>query len=115
MIIIFQEFWIFFIDGIDYLGIKSEKFINSGVILINLEKIRNDNKILDIINVMDNEMKLTNDQIIINYVFYPKIGIISSKYVSFNFFNNSKIDYYLNLKERKLVIESFMKLLMIPL
>ena len=64
--------------------------------------MRNDNKILDIINVMDNKMKLSNDQIIINYVFYPKIGIISSKYVNFNFFSNSEIDYYLNLIRTKI-------------
>lgn len=38
--------------GIDYLGIKSEKFINSGVLLLNLKKIKKDNKIYELLNII---------------------------------------------------------------
>ena len=89
--------------GIDYLGIKSEKYINAGVILLNLEKIRNDKKIFDIINIMTNKTKLhNNDQTIINYIFYPKIGIFQSKYVTFNFYNELHIESFTKLVRTKI-------------
>ena len=50
-------------DGVDYLGIKSEKYINSGVVLLNLEKIRNDKKVYELI-------KVTNRNI---YIYLVKI------------------------------------------
>jgi lipopolysaccharide biosynthesis glycosyltransferase len=37
----------YFSNGVDYLELKSEKYINSGVLLINLEKLRNDEKYLN--------------------------------------------------------------------
>ena len=86
----------FFTHGIDYLGIKSEKYINAGVIILNLEKIRKDNKIFDLIKVIESKIILNNqDQTLINYVFYPKIGIIPSKYAIFNHFDESDIKIYL--------------------
>ena len=55
-------------NGIDYLGINSTKYINSGVILLNLKKIRNDNKIKKLINITTSPFfKLKNlDQKAIN-------------------------------------------------
>jgi hypothetical protein len=67
--------------GIDYLGIKSEKFINSGVLLLNLKKIKKDNKIYELLNIINNKTILRgHDQALINYAFYPKIGIMPIKY-----------------------------------
>ena len=49
-------------NDIDYLGIRSEKYINSGVILFNLKKVREDRiikKIIDLIN--DKKISLHKD------------------------------------------------------
>ena len=84
-------------DGIDDLGIKSEKYINSGVILLNLEKIRNDNKIYELINMTNSDIKYHNlDQTILNYVFYPKIGILPSKFGIWNYSDKKDIQIYLS-------------------
>ena len=85
-------------NGVDYLGLKSEKYINSGVLLINLDLIRKHQKYYEILYMYKNNKKLeNNDQTIINYVFYPNIGILPSKFGIFNF--DSIIDIkYLYLK-----------------
>ena len=81
--------------GVDFLGIKSEKCVNSGVILLNLEKIRKDNKIYDLINVVNSKIKLpSQDQTIMNYIFYPKIGILPSQYGIWNFNDKDDIKMY---------------------
>ena len=83
-------------NGIDFLGIKSERYINSGVVLINLDKIRNDNKIYDILNMANSPKHIPYlDQSIINYVFYPKIGILPSKFGIWNFSDKKDIKIYL--------------------
>ena len=93
----------FFTYGIDYLGIKSEKYINAGVIILNLRKIREDNKIFDLINVINKKMELrTQDQTLINYIFYPKIGILPSKYTIFNHLDESDAKFYFNLLRTKI-------------
>lgn len=92
-------------NGVDHLGIKSEKFINAGVILLNLEKIRNDNKTFDLIQIIDNNISLPQqDQTIINYIFYPKIGILPSKYSIWNFHDKLDIEKYLSRIRTKLDI-----------
>ena len=92
-------------DGIDYLGIKSEKYINSGVLLFNLDKIRNDNKFYELINVTNNNTTLHNlDQTILNYVFYPKIGVLPSKFGIWNFSDKKDIQIYLSFLRTKIDI-----------
>lgn len=82
-------------DGVDFLGVKSEKYINCGVILINLDKIRQDKRIYDCIDVFNKNISLPDvDQTLINYVFYPKIGIMPSKYITFNFYDEQDIRFY---------------------
>ena len=85
-------------NGIDYLGLKSEKYINAGVLILNLDLIRKDQKFYEMLFMSKNCRQLkNNDQTIINYIFYPKIGILPSKYGIFNF--NSIFDIkYLYLK-----------------
>ena len=69
-------------DGIDYLGIKSEIYINSGVILLGLKKLRDDKKVFEFVNLIDSGKQLKNeDQTVINYLLYPKIGRLPSKFV----------------------------------
>ena len=73
-------------NGVDYLGLKSEKYINSGVFLINLDLIRKHQKYYEMLYMYKNIKKLDNvDQTIFNYVFYPNIGILPSKFGIFNF------------------------------
>jgi lipopolysaccharide biosynthesis glycosyltransferase len=91
--------------GIDSLGIKSEKVINGGVLLLNLDKIRKDNKIYDLINIAYNGTHLPcNDQSLLNYVFYPKIGILPYKFSIFNFEDDLDIKKYLTHLRTKIDI-----------
>ena len=101
--------------GIDYLGLKSEKYINSGVLLLNLDLIRKKNKYYEIIQILNNYKKLeNNDQTVINYVFYPNIGLLPLKYGIFNFNSIFDIKYiYSKIIRKKLnlteLIEAFNK------
>ena len=82
-------------EGVDYLGINSKTYINSGVILLNLEKIRNDNKTIDLFNLLKGSIRLRNiEQNIFNYIFYPKIGILPSEMAIWNFYDESDIKQY---------------------
>ena len=100
-------------DGVDYLGLKSEKYINAGVLLLNLDLIRKDKKYVEMLYMLKNNKNLkNNDQTIINYVFYPNIGILPSKFGIFNFDTIFDIKYlYLKKVRQKLnlseLIESF--------
>ena len=91
-------------NGVDYLGLKSEKYINSGVLLINLDLIRKHQKYYEMLYMYKNVKKLDNvDQTIFNYVFYPNIGILPSKFGIFNFDSIFDIKYlYLKSLRQKL-------------
>ena len=91
--------------GVDFLGVKSEKYINAGVILLNLEKIRKDNKIYDLINLVNRRVSLpSQDQTVMNYIFYPKIGILPSQYGIWNFYNKNDIKRYISYLRTKIDI-----------
>ena len=67
--------------GIDHLGIKSNIYINCGVTLLNLKKLREDNKTVELFNVANTNIKLPNvDQTLLNYLLYPKIGRLPCKF-----------------------------------
>ena len=94
--------------AVDYLGLKSEKYINAGVILINLEKIRKDGKHFDILYMSLNHKNLKHqDQTIINYVLYPNIGLLPFKYGIFNFptLFDIKYIYLKNIRQNLDLIE----------
>ena len=88
--------------GVDYLGVKSEKYINDGVVLINLEKIREDKKYIDLIQLILNHTNLHNvDQTAVNYILYPNIGRLPPKFGIFNFKDELDIDKYAkNLRQK---------------
>ena len=88
----------FLSDGVDHLGLHSEIYTNTGVLLYNLEKIRKDNKTIEIYNMANsNEYRLKNeDQTVLNYLLHPKIGRLPSKYAIFNFEDSSDIEVYIN-------------------
>jgi lipopolysaccharide biosynthesis glycosyltransferase len=96
-------------QGVDYLGLKSEKYVNSGVLLINLEKIRNDKKYYDLINITNNEYLKNYDQTALNYVLYPKIGIFPNKYVFFNFYDKLDIELYTEILRQKLDVKELVE------
>lgn len=103
-------------DGIDYLGLSSEKYINAGIILINLEKIRNDNKHYELLYMASHHKKLKHqDQTVINYVLYPQIGILPYKYGIFNFHSSFDIKYlYLKMIRQKLNLSELIHALKEP-
>ena len=84
----------FLSDGVDYLGLKSEKYINAGVLLLNLDLIRKELKFYEMFYLLKSNIKFkNNDQTIINYVFYPNIGILPFRYGIFNFHSIFDIKY----------------------
>ena len=103
-------------DGIDYLGINSTKYINAGVILLNLKKIRKDNKIQELINITTNpNFKLKkNAQTAINYLFYPKIGRLPSKFGLFNFEDKNDLIKYNKIIRTKIPMEELENALKYP-
>ena len=103
-------------NGVDYLGLKSEKYINAGVLLLNLELIRKDKKYVEMLYMLKNNKNLrNNDQTIINYVFYPNIGILPSKFGIFNFESIFDIKYlYLNRIRQNLNITDLIRAFINP-
>ena len=67
--------------GIDHLGIHSDRYINSGVLLMNLEKLRKDKKYNDFVTIITNESRIYFDQTVLNFVLYPKIGSFRSLFL----------------------------------
>jgi lipopolysaccharide biosynthesis glycosyltransferase len=95
-----------FSAGIDYLGIKSTIYINAGVALFNLEKMRKDNKTFELLNLTNSNVSLISvDQTALNFVLYPKIGRLPSKFCIFNFEDNSDLNFYLKLIRTKVPLE----------
>jgi len=92
--------------GVDYLGIKSKSYINAGVILLNLKKIREDKKDLLLFKLPYSKIELKkDDQTVFNYLLYPKIGRLPSKYVTFNFEDKSDIIFYSKFLRTNISIE----------
>ena len=105
-----------FSEGVDYLGLKSEKYINAGVILLNLKKIRRDKKHYELLYMALNHKKLKHqDQTVINYILYPKIGLLPFEYGIFNFPTEFDIKYlYLNAIRQKLNVTELLNAIKNP-
>ena len=63
-------------------GIKAEHYINGGCLLFNIEKIKKDNKDVDLLQftIKNNSILTYLEQDSINYIFYPNIGFLPLKY-----------------------------------
>ena len=98
-------------DAVDYLGLKSDKYINAGVLLINLDKLRKTNKFIDLIKMAENNSNLIHhDQTVINYLLYPYIGILPIKFGILNFQTILDIkEKYLKLIRQKINISELEK------
>ena len=71
-------------------GIEDDHYICAGVMLINLEKLRQDNmeqKFEEFINQNNDKLK-EHDQTVINALCYKNIGILPAKFGIFNYFND---------------------------
>ena len=66
----------------DKFGIKAEHYISGGCLLFNIDKIRKDNKDVDLLQftIKNNSVLEFREQDSINYIFYPKIGFLPLKY-----------------------------------
>ena len=101
--------------GLDYLGIQSKIYINVGVILLNLKKIRKDNKTPLFLKMAKSKVILKhNDNTILNYVLYPKIGKLPTKFGIWNFGNKKDIEKYSNRLRIKINITEYEEALKDP-
>ena len=83
--------------------------------MFNLEKIRNDNKIYDLIKVVNSKYPLpSQDQTVMNYIFYPKIGILPSQYGIWNFNDINDIKKYISNLRTKIDINELEEALKSP-
>ena len=74
--------------------------------MLNLKKLREDNKIIEIMNLTNSNIELKNvDQTVVNYLFHPKIGRLSSKYGIFNYEDKSDLLFYINRLRTKITLE----------
>ena len=91
--------------GLDDLGIKSNNWINVGVLLLNLKKIRDENKCFELLNISGVKKYLRHvDNTVINYVLYPYLGKLPVKYGIWNFFDKSDIEKYSKFLRQKINI-----------
>ena len=95
--------------GVDHLGIKSNQYINSGVLLMNLAKIREDKKYNDLIKVITNGTRIYFDQTVLNFILYPKLGLLPFKFGLWNFQNNLGVLQYTRFLRQKLNISELIK------
>ena len=97
------------IHGTKDFGIEDDHYICSGVMLVNLEELRQNNmedKFEKFIK-LNNEKLKQHDQTVINVVCADKIGVLPSKYGIFNFDNVEEAkSYALNLIAKNRYSES---------
>ena len=90
-------------------GIRTYKYIVSGVLLINLKTIRRENissKFFEFIDKYQN--KLTQeDQTVINIVLHGRIDFLPPKYGIWNFNNKDAVIYHNNYENKNLGIKAY--------
>ncbi len=87
------------VDGLEEFGIKDDHYICAGVLLVNLEKLRQDDvepKFEKFISE-NNDRLQQHDQTVINAVCYKNIGVLPAKYGVFNFSNEKTAKDYANI------------------
>ena len=85
---------IFFMGGLDYIGHKDElneygivtdMYMNSGILLMNLESLRKSDKYDELVNLCKNSYLEHHDQTAINVIYHNNIKKLPIKYTLFNF------------------------------
>jgi lipopolysaccharide biosynthesis glycosyltransferase len=84
-------------------GIKTYKYVTSGVLLINLKKMRKENISQKFFDFIDNNKKklAQEDQTVINIVLHGRIDLLPPKFGIWNFLNKESVlshNYYGNKK-----------------
>ena len=84
-------------------GIKTYKYVTSGVLLINLKKMRKENISQKFFDFIDNNKKklAQEDQTVINIVLHGRIDLLPPKFGIWNFLNRESVlshNYYGNKK-----------------
>ena len=83
--------------------------------LLNLKKIRKDKKHIDLLNITKSNIELKNDDnTVLNYALYPKIGRLPIKYGIWNYGNKLDIILYSKRLRQKINITEFEKALKRP-
>ena len=91
-----------FIDnGYNYakdFGIKTYKYITAGVLLINIEEMKNENITYKFFEFIKKNRKLLKqkDQTVINIVLHGRIGILPAKYGLWSYSNKSDLLFHNN-------------------
>lgn len=87
---------------LDKFGIRVINYINGGVLLFNLDKIKRDNKINDLLEctIQYNEKLEYLEQDSINLIFHPKIGLLPLKYGMYLFGNITIFDKFIKNRLR---------------
>ena len=90
-------------------GIKTYKYVTSGVLLINLKKMRKENISKKFLDFMDeNKDKLDQeDQTIINIVLHGRIDLLPPKYGMWNFMNRELLIAHNCYGNKKLNIKAY--------
>lgn len=90
-------------------GIKTYKYITSGVLLINLKQMRKENipqKFFYFIDNNKNKLK-QEDQTVINIVLHGKIGLLPPKFGIWDFLKRKKVLEHNHYKNKKLGIQAY--------
>ena len=95
----YKGFLDYSVDGLDEFGIEDDHYICSGVMLVNLEKLRQDNMVNKFEKFIEenNDRLVEHDQTVINLLCYKNIGVLPAKYGIFNFANLEKAKEYADI------------------
>jgi len=90
-------------------GIKTYKYITSGVLLINLKKMRKENISQKFFYFIDNNKNKLNqeDQTVINIVLHGRIGLLPPKFGIWNFLKRKRVLEHNHYKNKKLGIQAY--------
>lgn len=87
------------VDAMDEFGIYNDHYICSGVMLVNLKQLSEDNMVEQFSKFIreNNDRLKQHDQTVINVVCYENIGILPAKYGIFNYITVQRAQDYVNL------------------
>ena len=90
-------------------GIKTYKYITSGVLLINLKEMRKENIIQKFFEFMENNKNnlIQEDQTVINIVLHGRIGLLPPKFGIWSFLNKESVLYHNHYENKTLGIQAY--------
>jgi lipopolysaccharide biosynthesis glycosyltransferase len=90
-------------------GIKTYKYITSGVLLIDLKKMRKENISQKFVDFINNNKKnlIQEDQTVINVVLYRRIGLLPPKFGVWNFKDKKSILNHNHYNNKNLGVQAY--------